>query len=116
MFKRVYYIFYNFPFFTTNIKHYFQVINTPNKVLHVLIFYYVSNKRPSRETPTLSYYLILIFYVRDIEAELIPALRRFGIRFYVYNPVGDFLITFHNTIVRFRIEDVRLFIVEGKCG
>ena len=33
--------------------------------------------------------LIKYFSFRDIEQELIPALRRFGIRFYVYNPVSS---------------------------
>ena len=35
------------------------------------------------------YYLLVDFYFRDIELELIPALRKFGIRFYVYNPVNN---------------------------
>jgi len=32
---------------------------------------------------------------RDVEKELLPCLRRFGMRFYAYNPLAGFFENFH---------------------
>jgi hypothetical protein len=50
-------------------------------------------------------YFWCINFLRAVESELFPCLRRFGMKFYAYNPVSDLLI---NYFYSFNYKDSRL--------